>query len=424
VGQALRVGAAASHVFINAFPFFGRQVLLPLVCQYGSERRPTCNALYMHLPDYIPLNITCLVSSPRRTFFISLSRRKLKTRIHFASPALPLCRSNEVKAYFASPVSLSLLHNRKTDPSLHRLWQLEKRRTVSRESFRYSVCRNYLYLFAATLTIAFANKTSVSMCFSLRIRFRGRSPANYVPSLGLSNPAPPSEATTQARAVAPPNTFHHLRLDLERQLFNRCVELLQADIIRILTRMDQMHTALWTDVELENVGPDHDVDDYGFEVTPRDSRSTTLDPYDDTSHCCICLVPYTSAHTAFEITACRHTVGKACLSTWLNGTSLNANTCPQCRAELFKRRDLQPVAHSNDAEFAQLDIELLRAMDIFGELERLQDEMFGPEAAAEFFEKLTREINYNFFENDISFMVVSEDGTRPVLGVRRVDWHN
>lgn len=53
-------GTAASYVRIDTFSFSRQQNLLPLVCQHGSERLLTlCNALYMHLPNYIPLNITC-----------------------------------------------------------------------------------------------------------------------------------------------------------------------------------------------------------------------------------------------------------------------------------------------------------------------------------------------------------------------------
>lgn len=201
--------------------------------------------------------------------------------------------------------------------------------------------------------------------------------------------------------------------------FNRCAASLQAELARLLTHIK--HSA-WSNVHFENIGPDHNVDDYGRDIYLRDCSYTQLDDRDDKSRCCICLEPYTAAHTAFEITACkgRHIVGKSCLSTWLNGTTLNANTCSQCRVELFERRALRPAIEPNNEAYSRL----LRALDTFRNLERLRNELFGPESAAGFLWNVIYGVNYESFQNDTHLCLDHVDGPRPRLGIRGVSLHN
>ncbi|KAF2630125.1 hypothetical protein BU25DRAFT_311985, partial [Macroventuria anomochaeta] len=123
--------------------------------------------------------------------------------------------------------------------------------------------------------------------------------------------------------------------------FPECTVLLQDEIVCQLTRLEQILQSPAKDIELENVGPDHNVDDFGDGISL--TTATIVSDYRDQSQrCCICLDNYNKTHTAFLITACKHTVGKSCLAQWLNSTSSNANLCPHCRTLLCERRARQP----------------------------------------------------------------------------------
>ncbi|KAF1923633.1 uncharacterized protein M421DRAFT_310604 [Didymella exigua CBS 183.55] len=260
------------------------------------------------------------------------------------------------------------------------------------------------------------------MC-SLEASFCGLSLLDSVVVPRISSPAPPSEATLQARLVILPGTVQRMRGDLEQHMFGQCAKSLQAEIINVLTRTDQLRRYARSGVTFENVGPDHNVNDYGRDVILHNSSSAVSDGRDDRSRCCFCLEPYSTIHTAFEITACAHSVGKACLSTWLNSSSLNANTCPHCREELFERRARRPAAHPNDGELEQLDTRFWREIDRLWELAKSRDEL-GPEAATRFFRSVIAEINYTFFENDVSFCLEYVGGPRSTLNIQSGSWHN
>ena len=68
----------------------------------------------------------------------------------------------------------------------------------------------------------------------------------------------------------------------------------------------------------------------------------------DTKDCPICMEPYLAAqHNESPVRLpCTHVMGKDCLQSWLNSSTLNRNnnTCPMCRAVLFKR-DIAALAH-------------------------------------------------------------------------------
>ncbi|KAL9077209.1 MAG: hypothetical protein Q9161_000475 [Pseudevernia consocians] len=68
----------------------------------------------------------------------------------------------------------------------------------------------------------------------------------------------------------------------------------------------------------------------------------------DNKDCPICMEPYLAAqHNESPVRLpCTHVMGKDCLQSWLNSSNLNRNnnTCPMCRAVLFKR-DMAALAH-------------------------------------------------------------------------------
>ncbi|KAK7178704.1 hypothetical protein PSPO01_15233 [Paraphaeosphaeria sporulosa] len=170
--------------------------------------------------------------------------------------------------------------------------------------------------------------------------------------------------------------------------------MLEDVVVHILTLWDELSLRYLDENQLKNVGPDHNIDDFGHETTvgvagehrvngpisddkmghaqskgntnslptppPSPARIHTSngtlvddnlddnddgdddkeDDYsnsdDDSHHCSICTDPYTNRHRAFSLTRCGHIFGKACLSTWINSTARNANLCPHCRATICK----------------------------------------------------------------------------------------
>lgn len=136
-------------------------------------------------------------------------------------------------------------------------------------------------------------------------------------------------------------------------------EVILEELVDVLSRIDLRAFDANGDVELENVGADHDIKDFGADIQgelPVDWGPSVnnliskpdLDQWDHAMRCCICLDIYdSSAHEAFAIAICGHVAGKPCLTAWLNSTSTNANTCPHCRAMLCKRRDRQPETLQN-----------------------------------------------------------------------------
>lgn len=206
--------------------------------------------------------------------------------------------------------------------------------------------------------------------------------------------------------------------------FDECTQSLQDEVVRQLTRLEQLLPSPEKGIELENIGPDHNVDDFGQEVSSM-TASTGSDDRDQIQRCCICLETWSETHPAFLITICKHTVGKPCLSQWLNSTSRNANLCPHCRTLLCKRRARQPkgITSAILSEHHSISERLDRAIIMIGDFEKLQDELFGTEAAAAYSKEAMYNLNYRLFENDIGFCLECEGGTAGKWGVRRVIWH-
>ena len=117
--------------------------------------------------------------------------------------------------------------------------------------------------------------------------------------------------------------------------FQECTESLQIEIVRQLTQLELLLPSPAKVMELENVGPDHNVNDFGRSLSL--TMATASDDRDQSQRCYICLQVYTALHPAFTTTKCSHIIGKPCLTCWLNNTSRNANLCPHCRTPLCER---------------------------------------------------------------------------------------
>jgi len=213
-----------------------------------------------------------------------------------------------------------------------------------------------------------------------------------------------------------------------------CTDVLVDEIYRVLHRYEQLQALLPEETELENVGPDHNVNDFGSDISPAPSYTTTLaglfetedDKLDHTQRCCICLDPYTD-HPAFKLSLCNHVIGKTCLVTWLNGTARNANCCPFCRAELCTRRARQVSSRTIalQTEEEELNTCFARALGLMHGLDHLANQIYGDDAEA------TRgawtgdavvEINRRCFENGVNFGFTKD--VRQSLGwrLRRIEW--
>lgn len=210
-----------------------------------------------------------------------------------------------------------------------------------------------------------------------------------------------------------------------------CARKIRTEFIHVLTRMDELVASYWSnirDTAIEIISTGRNVEDFGRDISPQETDNSALDGRNDESHCCVCLEPYQAAHTPFEITACRHSVGKACLSAWLNCTSLNPNTCPCCRKELFQRLDLHlaasMAAQFGDPEWFELCIRISKAKRHFERLGELREQLLGHRAAVEFLGCIVHEVNFEFFENDVNYCLeyVSESPQR--VGIRIVNWHS
>ncbi|KAF9701890.1 hypothetical protein EKO04_000755 [Ascochyta lentis] len=217
----------------------------------------------------------------------------------------------------------------------------------------------------------------------------------------------------------------HLRLihdPLLKEEFSECTASLQDEIVHQLTHAHHLLPSLAKDIELENIGPDHDVSDHGHQV-PHTTTPIHPDARDHSQRCCICLEPYTTiTHPAFRITACKHIMGEPCLAQWLNGTTRNANLCPHCRTPLCQRRDRQP-AGMTPAESAQQRAFANRvrcAISAIRDMEKLKEDLCGSDAADAYIVNTMEDLNYRLFEDDVEFCV----GRRGMeWEVGRFSWH-
>ncbi|KAJ4300743.1 hypothetical protein N0V90_002831 [Kalmusia sp. IMI 367209] len=254
--------------------------------------------------------------------------------------------------------------------------------------------------------------------------------------------------------------------------------LLENEFIRILTEWDNVPATQLDLHELENVGPDHDIDDLGQDLidehpedrntsptenslaasdsngeptpissafpspvpspasptVPKDTVTTT--PVDDYGHyqlCCICFEPYSDTHQAFILGPCSHVVGKLCLSNWVNSTTGNANLCPQCRAPLCTRRPrralpivptLEKPTMSASWTRSILQERLHCATELYVELGNVFGSLWGPGSQDKFFDECMRYLNERFFLGDMRFSVVLDQTSAVQWRLQRANWHS
>jgi len=172
-----------------------------------------------------------------------------------------------------------------------------------------------------------------------------------------------------------------------------CTDAVVDELCRDLVREFDIDRLSYGDVELENIGPDHDVNDFGSDVAHTDPAVTELqnipptaltvkddNKIDHTQRCCICLDDFTS-HQAIRISLCNHIIGKTCLSTWLHSTTTNAHQCPLCRTELCARRARQPAAHL-DTERAAIVSRVHAELCVIDDIDTLANHIFGGGSSA------------------------------------------
>jgi hypothetical protein len=210
---------------------------------------------------------------------------------------------------------------------------------------------------------------------------------------------------------------------------------LQTDLINLGTGISQMTISAPSNAiasVVENAESKHNVDDYGRNIAALALSSTAPDGTNknESHYCCICLEAYEEAHaaqeahTAFEITACSHMVGKSCLSRWLNCPSPNANTCPYCRKQLFERPESQPSQIDTLEEVTQLWTRVEHTMAKLLQLCEQRRERFGCQGTiGGVLREFLKEVNYEFFLNDVGCCLEYVEGPEPWVLLRSVDWH-
>jgi hypothetical protein len=186
--------------------------------------------------------------------------------------------------------------------------------------------------------------------------------------------------------------------------------------LRILTRLDVlMRRPTFSDAELENVGADHDVDDFGRDVAARSVISTSgeVDENDHSQDCCICLEAYdTDLHPGFQVKECGHIIGKSCLATWLNSISKNSNLCPHCRSKLCERRPRRPkplepaIVAEKDREFERL----IQAREIMEAIDVVHAGVFGLEGE-NIVEAILKATNTVLTQNRVGFGFIQDLST-------------
>jgi hypothetical protein len=209
--------------------------------------------------------------------------------------------------------------------------------------------------------------------------------------------------------------------------FSELSDLLADDMVKMLTRLELLTPLPTNDAELENVGADHNVDDFGRDIS-NDSAVLSADDEGDANDrsqpCCICLDAYDiELHPRFLLNACNHIIGKPCLTTWLNGISQNSNLCPHCRTKLCERRPRRPkpVDPAIAAEKARLWQRLVEFSHLMMDMYRLYSVIFGD--GQNFLDAIFETANSRLAQNGVGFGWVEHPSAghgRRVL--RRVTW--
>ncbi|KAF2444295.1 hypothetical protein P171DRAFT_432355 [Karstenula rhodostoma CBS 690.94] len=250
--------------------------------------------------------------------------------------------------------------------------------------------------------------------------------------------------------------------------------LLEDEIVRIITTWDELSIRDLADYELNNVGPDHNIDDLGQDArgpgvqsetmvdvvselrvdnpiptsTSQDtkgtnnplpspppspspifaSNGTVVDAIQvDDDHCCsICTEPYTERHRAFSLTRCGHTFGKACINEWVNSTARNANLCPNCRAMLCVRRPRRPMSGSHAVPLPDdrdyLQSRLNQSTRLIQRLADVRAGLWGLHTRNAFFDECMDGLNERFFTGGLSWILVPTDSGE-TWTLQPHDWH-
>ncbi|KAE8844988.1 hypothetical protein PTNB73_02958 [Pyrenophora teres f. teres] len=142
------------------------------------------------------------------------------------------------------------------------------------------------------------------------------------------------------------------------QEFHDLANLFERQIMMALTRLDMLTQEITRETELENVGSDHDINDFGQAAPSHRMRfrgkEEISDERDHSILCCICLAQYNgTTHSAFRLDACNHIMGKPCIEAWLNSTATNSTLCPHCRTCICTRRPRRPKISSATTEIVE-----------------------------------------------------------------------
>ncbi|KAF2685854.1 hypothetical protein K458DRAFT_364969 [Lentithecium fluviatile CBS 122367] len=212
-------------------------------------------------------------------------------------------------------------------------------------------------------------------------------------------------------------------------------KLLGDEVVRLLRCLEALDPYFDKEVELENVGPDHDINDFGQEIQmvidcfQEDAKAGGLDGESDgdgqdrdhSRRCCICIDEYTMQHPAFLLLRCGHILGAPCLDAWLNGTAASANLCPHCRAQLCKRRARRPKPSPPQTQTEQekkaLYERLQRIGKLFTEVSRVYGDLHGEGKFVEHFNGTMRGLNGRFAREGVTFWFCRAN-VRGRLGVR------
>ncbi|KAF2130114.1 hypothetical protein P153DRAFT_418841 [Dothidotthia symphoricarpi CBS 119687] len=218
----------------------------------------------------------------------------------------------------------------------------------------------------------------------------------------------------------------------EQRIVQEVEHALAEEVVSTLHALEMWGPRSDGDVKLENIGPDHNVEDFGREVlrtgSEMDDNIDTAKPDDPdpdpSQRCGVCLDAYTSSHPAFLISACNHIIGKPCLDTWLNGTAQNANLCPFCRMQMCERRARRPTGPSTNifAEQNALVNRLTRALLLLQDMDILLTEFFAGGYAGSWLADTMCGVNMRLFENGVGFAFVQDEMEDLGWRLRRVDW--
>lgn len=237
------------------------------------------------------------------------------------------------------------------------------------------------------------------------------------------------------RTTRSPAERARLRKDLPiLKTMHDCTDMLVDEIWHAISRLAAIWILLSGDTELENVGPDHDVNAFGSDIHVIPARRGPFaaifddnEKLDHTERCCICLEHYPNSHPAFKLTLCGHVIGKSCLAAWLNSTTQNANQCPFCRTTLCPRRPRQLATRIQalQTESDELSDRLHHALRVLEDIDELANEIYGSGAQGElgvWAGDAVLEVNKRCLVNGLGFGFMREKTYKVGWRLARVDW--